>query len=228
MANGIGTITEIRLEPDGLSGWIACPPVLRPNPGQYLIASSPDLCEPLPRILFPSAIQAEGIRVSAPLPVGWAAGMQLPLRGPYGHGFRMPHATRRLAVAAIDGSPARLLPLAHQALRMNASVVVYTHQSPSGLPAEVEVLPLDLLPEAPAWADFLALETPMAQIGDVRVRLGLKPYQRLACPAQVLVIAPMPCSGQADCGVCAIPTKDGWALTCTDGPVFDFNVLEGG
>ena len=92
---------------------------------------------------------------------------------------------------------------------MNASVVVYTQSAPTGLPADVEVLPLDLLP-------------------DLRSRMGLRPYVRLACPAQVLVTTPMACTGLADCGVCAVMTKDGWALTCSDGPVFDFHVFEGG
>ena len=227
MAVGIGTITELRLEADGLSGQISYPPGLRPAPGQYLVAASPDPCEPLPVVLFPSAIGTAQLRLSPPLPVTWTVGMELRLRGPLGKGFRMPPIARRVALASLEGTPARLLPLANLALAQQAAVAIYAQSTPSGLPEEVEVLPLDLLPEAPSWADFLALEIPLARLSDLRNRLGLRPYQNPACQTQVLVITPMPCSGLAECGVCAVAAREGWSLTCSDGPVFDFTHFEG-
>jgi len=91
------------------------------------------------------------------------------------------------------------------------------------LPVEVEILPLELLPEALAVGDFLALEAAPSAVSQLRERLGLAPHERLACPAQVLVDLPMPCCGLAECGVCAIHTRSGWVMGCTDGPVFDLN-----
>lgn len=227
MATGSGTIIELRLEPDGMSGRISIPPGLRPTPGQYLTASAPDPSAALPAAIFPSQIGQDELSIPAPLPPGWTAGVTLALRGPLGHGFRLPLTARRIALASLDGSPARLLPLADQALAQRAAVAIYAATTPAGLPAEVEVLPPDLLPEALAWADFLALEASQASIAVLRARLGLQPYQRPGCTVQVLVVSAMPCSGLAECGVCGVPTSDGWVLACSDGPVFDFQTLMG-
>jgi hypothetical protein len=153
--------------------------------------------------------------------------MRLSLRGPLGRGFRLPAGAARVALASLNGSSLRLLPLAHLALNQRCAVALYADSTPRDLPEEVEVLPPDLLPEAPAWADFLALEASMAELPALRSRLGLHPYQRPGCETQVLVRAPIACAGLADCGVCAVPTRQGWAMTCSDGPVFDFYQIEG-
>ncbi len=228
MAQGIGRIMELHLESGGLGGWIDCPPGMRPQPGQYLLASSPDVSEPLPHVLFPAEVMEGRLRIAAPLPPAWTVGTKLGLRGPLGRGFTLPAATRRLAMACLDDSPARLLPLAAQALRQNAAVALYARTVVAHLPEEVEVLPLDLLPEAPAWADFLALDISIATLPVLREQLGLRPHQLLGCHTQVLVRTAMPCSGLGDCGVCAVRTRDGWRLACSDGPVFDFLQLEEG
>ncbi len=153
--------------------------------------------------------------------------MPLVLRGPLGRGFRMPLTVRRVALACLEGAPLRLLPLVEQALRQRAAVTVYARAIPAGLPDDVEVLPLELLPEAGAWADFLALDVDRDSLPELRARLGLTPFQRPAFQVQVLVRTAMPCVGLAECGVCAVHTREGWSLACADGPVFDFHQLEG-
>lgn len=228
MAQAIGRIIELHLEAGGLGGWIDCPPGIRPQPGQYLLASGPDPAEPLPHVLFPAEVMEGRLRIAAPLPSAWTVGTKLLLRGPLGRGFALPHTARRLAMACLDDSPARLLPLAALALRQHAAVTLYARTVVAHLPEEVEVLPLDLLPEAPGWADFLALDTSIATVPVLRSALGLRPHQHPGCTTQVLVRAPMPCSGLAECGVCAVLTRDGWRLACSDGPVFDFLQLEEG
>lgn len=227
MAAGIGTIIEMRLEAGGLSGRIRLPQGMSPAPGQYLVASGPDAFDPLPVTIFPSRILPGEVTAVPPLPAAWSAGMEVRLRGPLGRGFRVPASARRLALAGIDGSPARLMPLIAPALAARAAVTVFARITPRDLPEEVEVLPLDMLPEAAAWADFLALEASIASLPILRQSLGLKPFQRPACDTQVLVITSMPCSGLAECGVCAVSTAAGWKLACTDGPVFDFHQFEG-
>ena len=105
----------------------------------------------------------------------------------------MPATARRVALACPAGLPFRLLPIAELALSQRAAVVVYAGAAPAGLPEEVEVLPLDLLPEAPAWADFLALEVPLESAARLPGLLGLEPGVRsLPCLAQVLVRLRMP------------------------------------
>lgn len=217
----------MRLDEDGLSGRITCPANIQPAPGQYLAAVGLETSEPLPVILYPSGGNHGEIEVAPPLPSHWTTGMELTLRGPLGKGFHLPPSARRLALASLEGAPYRLLPLAQRGLAQQAAVTIYAQNTPFGLPAEVEVLPLDLLVEAPGWADFIALDVPQRRLGELRERLGLKPFQGPTCPIQVLVIAEMPCGGLARCGICAVALKRGWALACSDGPVFDFNQLEG-
>lgn len=227
MATGTGSIIELRLETEGISGRIRIPPALRPAPGQYLAASAPGSQEPLPVIIFPSQIAEDELQAVAPLPATWAMGMNLSLRGPLGQGFHLPVTARRVALASLEGSPARLLPLAYQALGQHAAVALYARSTPAGLPEEVEVLPPDLLPEALAWADFLALDALQTSLPGLRERLGLNPFRSPGCTIQVLVRAPMPCCGLGMCGICAVTTHGGWSMACSDGPVFDFQQLEG-
>lgn len=200
---------------------------MRPAPGQYLAASSLDLSETVPVALFPSGACEGDICIAPPLPPTWGAGMQLNLRGPLGKGFHLRPTSRRIALAGLDGAPARLLPLVHLGLAQQAAVTIYATDIPAGLPEEVEVLPVDLLPEAQSWADFLALDAPIRRLAGLRERLGLKPFQHPGCQIEVLVTTEMPCAGLAGCGVCAVATRNGYSLACVDGPVFDFNLLEG-
>jgi dihydroorotate dehydrogenase electron transfer subunit len=227
MAAGIATIIEMRLEAEGSSARIALPQNMSPTPGQYLLASLPNALEPLPAAIFPSRIDRGEILAPPPLPASWTVGTQLSIRGPLGSGFQVPLSARRLAIASLDGPPSRLLPLVAPALETHAAVAVYARSTPYGLPEEVEVLPSDLLHEALAWADFLAVEAPREALSGLRDRLGLKPFQRPSCAVQVLVTGAMPCGGMAECGVCAVLTTGGWRLACSDGPVFDFNLFEG-
>jgi NAD(P)H-flavin reductase len=227
MAVGVGTIIELRLEADGVSGRITCPPGLRPAPGQYLATSGADTAYPLPVVLFPQRIEDEELVIAAPLPEQWTAGMQISLRGPLGSGFRMPQNAQRVALAGLEGSAARLLPVADLALKHGAAVVVYANSAPADLPPEVEILSLDLLPEAHIWADFLAVEVSLSGLPSLRQRMGLKPYQRPNSLTQVMIWTQLPCTGLAECGICAVAVQNGWRLVCSDGPVFDFNQLEG-
>jgi hypothetical protein len=117
------------------------------------------------------------------------------------------------------------MPLILQSVREDCAITLYTDAPLPPLPAAVEVFPLGALPEAPAWADFLALDVPLDELPALRGRLDLPPGQPLPCPAQALIYAPMPCGGLAKCGVCAVEGRRGWLLACEDGPVFDLKEL---
>jgi hypothetical protein len=228
MPSAIGRLIEIRQEPDGLSGVIACPPGMQPSAGQYLLASSDHPSEVIPTVLFPAALPGEALRVAPPLPEHWTVGQTLHLRGPLGSGFTLPDSARRVALCADRASPSLLLPLAVLALDRGAAVALYTRHTPVHLPAAIEILPIELLPEAPAWADYLAACCPQAHLAEFRRGLGLAERQPGRCQAQVLLLAPMPCAGLAECGVCAVRTRQGWRHLCTDGPVFNLDQLEDG
>jgi hypothetical protein len=120
----------------------------------------------------------------------------------------------------------RLLPLIEKALAQQADVAVYAPGSSEHLPPAVELLPVGQLAEALQWANFLAMETPPENLRALRSALGLARGKRSPCAAQVLLCLPFACGGPAECGVCAVQTRRGWALGCKDGPVFDLDSLE--
>jgi dihydroorotate dehydrogenase electron transfer subunit len=153
-------------------------------------------------------------------------GQGLTLRGPIGRGFKLPTGTRRVALVALGGTPARLLPVARQALEKNAGVTLYADFMPQAaalrdLPLAAEVYPLAYAAEAAAWADYLAIDAPIERLASLPAMFGLEKGRPLACAGQVLVYTPMPCGGLAECGMCAVRTRKKWSLACKDGPVFD-------
>jgi len=238
------------------AAWIDCPPAAVPAPGQYLLAYSPaDPLAAVGTVLFRSedfsGLEPErrGFLSAPPLPISWTPGARLVVRGPLGHGFDL--SGQRLALAALGDTAARLLPLARQALQRGDAVTLFTDAPLAALPAAIEIYPLESLPEAPGWVDCLAIDLPLEALPVLRARLGLKREERVMCPAQILVVTPMPCSGLAECGACAVPisgtltsavrpkavsrrSATGWRaqgrspywLACLDGPVFDLNELE--
>ena len=157
----------------------------------------------------------------------WGPGASLELRGPSGRGLRLPDRALRLALLAVGQTPARLMPFAELALsRSETSVALFTDAHLPWLPAALEVQPQQNIAEALGWADFLAIDIPLTRLADLRRILGLGSGERLPCPGEVLVEAPMPCAGLAECGACAVPGRGGWKLACKDGPVFDIHDLE--
>ncbi len=229
MPTATSKILEMRLVGEGLVGArLSCPANLRPEAGQYLLASAPeDENEPLPAVLFPSGRAGDDLLVAPPLPGSWTAGMEVWLRGPLGKGFSLPSTARRVALGGLDSCVHRLLPLVSRGLAQGADVALYCDSAvPFDLPLAVEVLPLAQLPGAPTWADYLALDLPFARLPQLNRLLGLEHGQRCSCVAEVLVSTPMPCGGLAECGACAVRTTGGWRLACKDGPVFGLEILE--
>jgi hypothetical protein len=222
-----GKVLELKTDYLGrTSAWISCPPGAVPAPGQYLQAHAPGITgEGLPATLFAAEISSQGFRAVPPLPAEWLPGAELRLWGPLGNGFRLDWNVRHLALAAQEDLSC-LLALMKQALERGIDITLCADGLLPPLPASVEVAPLSALPEVLAWADFLALETPLSDVSGLRTWLGLRPEQVLPCPAQVLIHTTMPCGGVAECGVCAVPTRKGWKLACQDGPVFNLSVLE--
>jgi dihydroorotate dehydrogenase electron transfer subunit len=106
-------------------------------------------------------------------------------------------------------------------------LVLFSDLPPAELPTAVEGLPLDQAGEAWKWADYLAADVDLDQL-DHLLRI-LKPERdsRLPEKAEVLVRTPMPCGGQAECGLCAVITSSGPRLACKTGPVFSLDELAG-
>jgi hypothetical protein len=230
MQNYVGNLSEFQLSVDGKkTGRITCPDKAIPGPGQYLLAhASDDMDTTVAEVLYsseqePGSGRIRGSFLAAPsIPENWQLGIHLHLRGPLGKGFRLPASIRNLALATLSDTPSRLLPL----LAYADNIALFTSSlSFSPLPSSIEINPLNELRDALHWADFLALDVPIERLPELPQILGLTQDPYLPCPAQALVITPMPCGGLADCGVCAVATRKTYQLACKDGPVFDLKEL---
>ncbi|MDH3942982.1 MAG: hypothetical protein OEV06_02655 [Anaerolineae bacterium] len=229
MKKFIGKIIELQTDRAGDSALqIECPAAQVPDPGQYLQALTSDDQAALPITLFPSRIIS--IETGEDVPRFTAAisnseayrpGIPLQLLRPLGVGFAMPPTVKRLALTAFDASLAPLLPLMDRALSEGGEVAIFCDICPDGLPEAVEINPLEELRGAAGWADYAALTSPLERLSELD-QLGIREMR--SNQTQVLVRAPMPCSGLADCGVCAVPSMRGCKLACKDGPVFDWGV----
>lgn len=233
MSHYTGRVLELLLEAyQNAAARLYSPAGALPGPGQYLQAHrADDLLEAVPVSLFTAGEcqeQASGeisFPISGPLPPTWQPGTELSLRGPLGRGFEPPRRFRRMALAALDGNPRRLLPLVPLALQQGAEVVLYCDQPVGELPLAVEVQSLKDLPKALAWADYLAADIALENIEELNEKLGIRQQMPGALIAQILIIVPMPCGGMAKCGVCTVATTKGPRLACEDGPVFELREI---
>jgi dihydroorotate dehydrogenase electron transfer subunit len=177
-------------------------------------------------------------------------GDELECVGPRGKGFKLPPTAQNLlllaqssgfGLAEQQNGVTFLLTLIDQALAAKRNVFLL-HEAPSaaqlflpqGLPPDVEVrlftadgslgqkgAALDALPELAQWADQVyavgALEWYTALVrGLEEHRLRVRDNLAWGLAAQEI----MPC-GAGVCGGCAIETRRGYRLCCTQGPVFD-------
>lgn len=226
MRTGTARIDE-RLIQDGRAARILCAPGLVPAPGQYLLAWAP--CEPARPLavpIFRAASHPAGFYAAAPLPIAWTPGTLLTLRGPFGRGFHLPSAARRIALAAWGDNPTRLLALLEAAQAQNAEITLLTENVPPALPPSIEILPLSALAETARWADYLALDAPRAALPTLQALLH--PQSRAYSSGytiEILLETPLPCGGIAECGACAVSTPRAPLLACKDGPVFDWKSL---
>ncbi len=220
MHNAKGQVVELILENGLRHARISCPAELIPAPGQYLLASDAS-DSPLPVPIFSTESAPGSFISSAPIPETWTPGAEITLRGPLGRGFVLPPSSRKIALVAFDTAPSLLHGLIAPALKQGAAVVLVSGTDGEHLPDEVEVQPLSALDEVLAWADYLAFDVARGELPGLRERLGSVKQAWAGKEAQVLIHTPMPCGGIADCGVCAVTLKSGWAMACKDGPVFE-------
>lgn len=224
MHTGKGQVVELILEDGCRYVRLSCPQGLAPGPGQYLLASDGS-DSVLPAPLFYTESAPQGFVAVAPPTAGWSPGLVLNLRGPQGHGFRLPPAARKVGLVAFDDSPAHLKGLIRPALNQAAAVVLLSSSAPDSLPDDVEMQPLSALHDILKWADYLALDIARGSLQSLKEELGELNRFATRISAQVLIRAPVPCGGIADCGVCAVSLKSEWKLGCKDGPVFEWEEL---
>lgn len=218
---GEGEITEIYWQAEKAAK-IICPPSLIPAPGQYVIGHDGSDA-PLPVPIFQAGSFPFGFFAAPPLPPTWRPGTRLKLRGPLGRGFSLPETAHRMALLTFDGEISPLLSLLPLALTANIEVVLMTPGGLAEVPTAVEIQPLHSLGQVLAWADYLAVH--VDRDGLPLLREHLSRVNSTGLTAQILVRSPMPCGALAECGVCALPSSNGWKWICKDGPVFDWREI---
>jgi len=223
MHTGKGQVVELLLQNGLRHARISCPSILVPLPGQYLLSGIASSSDPLPVPLFSTESTSESF--TAIVPDNWLPGLEISLRGPLGRGFTLPSSARKVALIAIDDSPSRLRGLITPALKQDAAVVLVCETEEDSLPDEVEVQPMSALDDVLAWADYVAIDVLRENLLGLKENLGGANWLSVKCEAEVLVRAPVPCGGIADCGVCAVATKSSWKMVCKDGPVFNLKQL---
>jgi hypothetical protein len=216
-----GFIEEIYL--DGRrAARFSCPPNLIPAPGQYLLAHVAGSNSPLARPVYQAGNCPGGFYAAHPLPPNWLPGLELTLRGPFGHGFHLPASSRCVALVAFGDTCSRLLALLEPAIAQKAAIALLTDDPPGDLPNVVEISPLRALTETATWADFLAIDMPRSTFMEKQELF--KTLSRCGY-AQILIETPISCGGVGDCGVCTVTLQKGYKLACKDGPVFDLKTI---
>lgn len=225
--NGTARVDALVLHAGRRAARLECDPALVPPPGRYILAHDGASAALLASPLFLAESTSHGFIAAPPIPQEWSPGSDLNVRGPLGRGFALPPQARRVALACMAADVARLLPLAAQALAQHAAVALVCDAPPEDLPVQLEVQPPQSLRDVWAWSDYAAFDADQEGLQELVNRLGtLRPVG--AGPSEILVRAPMPCGGLADCAVCSIRTPGGFRLVCIDGPVFDLELLLGG
>jgi dihydroorotate dehydrogenase electron transfer subunit len=206
--------------------------------GRFVLA---DLGGYLRTPLFPAQLDDEAFDVLVPPDHPAAAiqpGSTVNLIGPLGRGFEVDATARRLLLVAATAHLPPLLPLVWQkpgfsvTLLLSAPTAAELHPIRLLPPTlEVHIVTADgsaghggsaraLFPDLARWADTICIaDDPAAYpaLAEIVRQVRVAPGRRFA---QALVAPPMIC-GVGACRGCAVETRRGIRLACTDGPVFD-------
>ena len=202
------------------------------TPGQYLAANLEGDFSASAPVIFYIETQAGKELTLCPRPLeGWHPGRKMYYRSPLGRGITFPSHARRMALVSLDNSPARLCSLLAFGLDNRLDIAMCGDwaslpQVSALIPPSVELAGLARLPEMVEWADYCLIDLPASKMDMLSGIAQANPRLMLPGTCQILIHAPMPCAGIAECGICAVNTRQGYKHACTDGPVFDLTALK--
>jgi dihydroorotate dehydrogenase electron transfer subunit len=182
-------------------------------------------------------------------------GDALDVVGPLGKPFRVEERTHNLLLIGEGPGLAALLLLARESALKNRALTLLAAAPdaaalppPFLLPSEIEyqsIVGLQIadfrlqigqdnsqstiynLQSAIAWADQICAALPFDQLVLLRDAIRAVKYRWERGFASVLLEGPLVC-GVGACGVCAVETRKGMRMLCSDGPVFDLRDAIGG
>ena len=192
------------------------------RPGQFLLAYCPEKDNRIRDTYY--ALSLDKGYFSLPKGGTWDIGDNLIYKGPIGKGFSKLDLFENVLCLNFSEEIAALSALIDLSVNHGKNIAFYGDSQPIQLDQSVEIIIKDMLIEAIHWADFIAIETTIA---DLNINKKYIEKMKLAgIPIEVIVHNPILCSGEANCMVCSIKTKKGWIKTCQYGSVFNLNELE--
>ncbi|MDH5606409.1 MAG: hypothetical protein OEY93_05935 [Anaerolineae bacterium] len=230
-----GKLTAVKISPSGQNqAVISAPRDILPGPGQYLqVHLWGDHTEALGYQVFLGDVHHQFLEgdvveftTAGEFPDGWEIGSQLALQGHFGRGFSGPGNARRVGLAVLGPTFDRLNPLSQLALQSGADISVFGDIKINHLSPQIEVRPLNELPDSMSWMDYLAVDIPSGKLEEIPRLLSDSPSFPAVHTAEILVDITMPCSGIADCRVCEISAGNQKpVLVCKQGPVINWGDL---
>jgi dihydroorotate dehydrogenase electron transfer subunit len=169
----------------------------------------------------------------------------LDVLGPFGHGFELARTTKTLLLLGEGPNIAALLMLAHTMVARGGSVTLYATASELALlppafllPSEIEYqtgsgAAVELLsqqhlaqggPSTLVWADQLCAALPFHELNQLRDLLRTQRIRTDRSFASIMAESTLAC-GIGNCGACAVETRKGLRLACSEGPVFGLHQL---
>ncbi len=241
----VGRLTRLSLQAGALA---------TAQPGQCLALRQPGalsmLAHPFPFVSLDAPARSTDVLYDAadalaPWLLLLPPGAEIDVLGPWGRPFPIDRQARHAVLLGSGRRLVGLLALA-TALAHDGVAIVVLHDAPTAtellppalLPSAAEYHvatadgsagtagdALDLLPPLLPWADALYAALPDPSYPGLRDLVYRHRLRARRGFATVLAEAPLACYAAA-CDGCAVPTRDGYALLCKDGPAFDLLALQ--
>ena len=197
-------------------------PVPSIKPGQFFIVYNPEKDDHLNPIYF--TLQLDEIFFLKPKNTNWEIGDQLIVNGPIGSGFSNYFNFQNLLCISLGQSCGGLNPVVDHSVSIGKNVAYMLDDANVVLPNSVEIVFPNMLDENLIWADFVLIEVERDHLE--KNQEILKRILKSDVHTEILIYCPILCSGDAQCMVCSVKTKEGWIRTCQQGTVFNLKELE--
>ena len=154
----------------------------------------------------------------------WELGDLVTLKGPIGSGFSDLSLYQNILLINFGMDTGVLSAVSEVGLKANKNIAISTTNHDIQFPPSVEIILPGSIEESIEWADFIAVDIDRDNL-PIKIELFSK-IELVNTPCELLIYCPILCSGNADCMVCTVNTKQGKVKTCKLGQVFDLKSLE--
>ncbi|PKO13141.1 MAG: hypothetical protein CVU39_20400 [Chloroflexi bacterium HGW-Chloroflexi-10] len=215
------TLFEIRRF-GGLDAVRFFPEVTQAKPGQMIYAWQTELDIRVTPLMFVDTINGENW-FGGHLPSSWQIGRKFHVRGPVGNGFSKLDRFQNVMLIGTSLYSPCLTAIIRDGL-VSGKNFSYLGKGNFVFPPQVEVIQDNELLNNLDWADCFMLEI----VGE-EFNLAWPYVEKIIKTkklAEVMIVNPILCMGDAECFVCAVKTQKGFKRSCKDGPIFNLYELD--